>query len=277
LIERLSPSGTLAEGLVAPNLILPLVLFNLRAFPMSLAKIVFQHTVHRNCQHFLIRALFLAEVSQRSLAMMFEAGTTSARPLFILFCAWAMDWSVDLLKRLAAKQGMDPISFLKTLVRACERLPPESLYILRVVLIMALFTIGDVRSVLELFLRLLQHVFRVVIKSRELPQNGTVTMISQLVILASQQDQLGNEPLVIFTRLLERLLKCVPDIEVSAEVNLEPVQVFINQNEVNVSAGIRAYMDQRPQDHILIYSFAQNFRFMVNMQNVDRTAWIPVS
>jgi hypothetical protein len=104
-------------------------------------------------------------------------------------------------------------------------------------------------------------------------------MISQLVILASREDQLGSTAVSIFAGFLERLLRRVPEMTLNPvpDVDLTPVEAFINQNEVSLTSAALKFMDVPSNRQILVFSFAQNFRFLANMQKADRSTWIPLS
>jgi hypothetical protein len=274
ILKKLSAKGDLADALTAPNLILPLVLLNFPKFPLSLVAVVFRHITQKYLHHFLVRSLFLAEISHRRLPMMFQPGTPFGKPLLILFCSWALDWAVTLLERIASRHVLDPIRVLKNLLRECDHLPPQGMYILRVMFILSLFAMGDIRSTFELFLRFISLVIREVTRAKGLTQNGAATMISQLVVRLENHTS-ENKSLQMFTSFLERVLLRVPDMEVADYVDLDPVQEFISENVAEVNANIRKFMDQPPDQHILVFSFAQNFRFLANMQKTDRTRWIP--
>jgi hypothetical protein len=277
ILALLSQTGTLADALVAPNLILPVVLLNSLAFPLALTRRLFGHVIRENRHHFLVRTLFLAEISRTRLDLLFQQKSVFSKPLIILFCASELEWAVNLIDHLAKRQAVEPVRVLKRLVKGCDQLAPESVYILRVMLILSLFTIGDVRSVFAIFLRFISHVFHEVIRVRELPQTMT-SMMSQLLVRLERDGKAGKESLGIFTRFLERFLRRVPEVKGLAESeSLDDVQEFVSGHEREVYADVKKFMDEKADRQMLIFSFVQNFRFLVNLQKDDRSCWIPLS
>jgi hypothetical protein len=142
-------------------------------------------------------------------------------------------------------------------------------------LILSLFTMGDVRPVFEVFLRFMSRVVHEITRVKGLRENGAATAISQLVIRLGN-DKPNDKSLRGFTAFLGRILRRVPEIVVPTEVNLGPLQAFIDEHGADCCAKVRRFMDQSVDQQILIFSFAQNMRFLANMQKADRTLWIPL-
>jgi hypothetical protein len=188
---------------------------------------------------------------------------------------WSLNCFVDLLNHLTTREVKEPQRVLKAIIRECDKLSPESLYVLRVMLIMSLFTLGDIQLVFKVFLRLIAQVVHEVTRVNGLAENRVEEMISQLVISLSNGES-GDKLIRSFTSFLERVLRRVPEIVVPDDVNLQPIQMFIDQHNAEVSAEIRKFMDQKPDCQVLVFSFAQNIRFLANMQRMDRSLWIPL-
>jgi hypothetical protein len=104
-------------------------------------------------------------------------------------------------------------------------------------------------------------------------------MISQIVIqLRSARNTTANDKtLEPFVHFLARVLAHVPVFQGSASTEtIENVQSFVMENEADVGREMAEFVGQGPEKHILVYSFAQNFRFLVNARRPDRKDWIDV-
>jgi hypothetical protein len=258
LLPLLSDAGTLTAALTAPNLILPLVLLNSASFPLSLAKHLFSVFVSQKRHHFLVRALFLAEISQTSQSLLFAQHTRYSRPLLVLFCAWGIDWAVGLLEQC---RTLEPMRLLKAVLNACGALPALSFYMLRALLILGLLTLGDVREVFALFLRFIARVFKQVMRAKEIQRPVIACIISQLLIGVENRGGAATEAVRAFEKFLERTIRKMPEVA-GDEGNIEELTTFISAKDVEIRARVREFMDQAADQQILIFSFAQNFRFL---------------
>jgi hypothetical protein len=140
---------------------------------------------------------------------------------------------------------------------------------------MSLFTFGDIRFVFDVFLRFIAQVVHEVPRVKDIQKNDVATMISQLVVRLSNSKP-DDQSFRKFTSFLERILRRVPQIIVPGDVNLDPIQKFIDEHNAELCTEIRMFMDQQPESQILVFSFAQNIRFLANMKRTDRSLWIPL-
>jgi hypothetical protein len=261
LLPLLSSGGTLANAITAPNLILPIVLLNAVSFPLPLARRLFAIFVRERRHHFLVRALVLAELAQTPPPLLFEHRTRCSRPILVVFCAGALEWTDALLGNLAADPTVEPVRLLRALLKACANLPPMSAYVVRALLILALLTIGEVRSVFAVFLRFIAHVFRLVMRAKGITQPQVTCIVSQLLIGVERDGGAAAEAMRSFKKFLERVIREMPEIP-EEESGEEELEAFVRAKETEVCAGIREFMDQATDQHILTFSFSQNFRFL---------------
>jgi hypothetical protein len=276
LLPCLSVEGTVASALSAPNLILPLVLLNSQVFPLALTRGLLACTVAANRHHFLVRALLLASLSRVPLALLFQRGTDFTRPLFLLFCAFAMEWAIDLLGRLQEERENGPRSIFQLLLKGFEEVPHGSAYILRAIMIVALLVLGDTEKVFDIFVRFGVKMLVQIARGKQCAARQTEEIVTALLVAVKPGGTLRQEALDLFTPFLERILQNVPDLgDIGKEQHLAEIEAFVSENALDIEERVLRFVQQSSEDHILVFSFAHNFRFLANQQNADRDSWIP--
>jgi hypothetical protein len=73
--------------------------------------------------------------------------------------------------------------------------------------------------------------------------------------------------------MLRRVLK----IAASDPQSLPGVEAFVDAHEREVSEGLRPFMDQPLDEHILVFFFPQNLRCLANQQTQDRSSWVSLT
>jgi hypothetical protein len=269
-----SDAGTVAGALTALSPLLPLVLPNTPAFPLGLAQALLAHVVGGERHHFLVRALFLAEVSRTPLPLLFQQRTQFSKPLLMLFCAFAIDWAVALIGSIRA---LEPVRAFPKLVRASAELPPAPAYVLRVMMIMALLVVGDARAVFGIFVRFATQVLVQIARAKRIARSEVVPLLAQVLVAIDRDSGLGAGSLALFSRFLQSMLRRVPKIAASDPQSLPGVEAFVDAHEREVSEALRPFMDQPLDEHILVFFFPQNLRCLANQQTQDRSSWVSLT
>jgi hypothetical protein len=132
-------------------------------------------------------------------------------------------------------------------------------------MILSLFIFGDVQSAFKVFLQFISLVFHEVGRARKTePQNSITKLISQLLVRP------GSQALPVFTAFLEKIFLRGAEIDTVARLDLDPISSFIDDHESDLRPALHQFMDQPCEQHILVYAFAQNFRFLANVRQKNR-------
>jgi hypothetical protein len=265
ILPLLSEAATLEEALVAPNLVLAMALLNSMEFPLKLSELLFKLFVRHDRHHFLIRALVLAEISVTPIHLIFQELTKYSKPFMILFCSVAMTWLNQLIRKLQRHPTVKPSELLEILINACGTLPPEALYLVRVLITVLLFTVNDGRAVFSVFLNLLTGLIGIASKLQHVGNSTTASMLSQLVIQLEGRGKSTNESLLDIAPFMMRLLQAVPRLCISEILPIEKIGNFMEEFSDQICGEIERMSERGESEHILVFSFAQNFRFLLNL------------
>jgi hypothetical protein len=92
-------------------------------------------------------------------------------------------------------------------------------------------------------------------------------MFSQLLVGVDHTVKVKTKSLTMFTRFLQKTLTSVPEIVINPDtIVMVHLERFITAHEFEICIAARKFMNQRPDESILIFSFAHNFRFLENQQ-----------
>jgi hypothetical protein len=241
------------HALVDPSLLLPLVLLSMPQFPLRCAQILFRAFVGRGLHSFLVRSLVLAELSSVPQRLFFGQPTAFARSLVALVCAFAGAWLEQVAPALE-RRGVELPEFVGMLLKAVTKLPPEALSVIRILLVMLVSVLRDRATEFAAFLAFIEQV---------LGGRSTVQAVIAQVLLQIRAGQgRSNTTLLKFRPFLATIFKTVPLIG-DGEVDIPEVREWVSAHESEVGREVARMVPASRKDHILMYSFAQNFRFLV--------------
>ena len=270
VLSFLAEGPDFAAKLIAPNMILALVLLNSSSFTFAMVRNLFQLFTRRERHNFLIRSLILAEISQTPVHLLFKRVSIYSKPLLVLFCAFSMSWADGVIGMLDSMKTVEPSKVLKVLIKACLQLPPESFYMIRILLTMLSFTMNDGCQIFSVFFAFLSLVITEVLKLRGQKNSPIPTLMSQILLQLNSDAKSSNRELLYLAPFLVRIFKRVPTLSYS-EDDAGQILNFIKEHSEKLLPEILKFTDQQKRGQIIAFSFAQNFRFLINMRREDTT------
>ena len=150
------------------------------------------------------------------------------------------------------------------MLNAIERLPYEGKYIIRVILIMSNLAFGDGKIMFSIFLLFLSSVISEVLKSTKDKSINIISMFSQIRI--SLNNNQSNDSIPIFVEFLTKILMKEVKLE-TPNIDVSEIETYINNNMKSIEKQLRHFASFDPSKHIISYSFAQNFKFIAEVQS----------
>ena len=264
--------------IISPNLLVSISLLNSPHFPLKLVKKLFDSMIVLKYHIYITRALFLAEAANVPSHLIFKRSSRHSRPLMLIFIAYGIKWIRNLISSLVKVKEIEIGRFLKLVLKALSKLPEESFFIIRTIVTLSFFTVGNGKSVFNLFLSFLSRVIREVVKvtknEEEIDYNGDVMsnsqiiesiqlLFSNLLLQLENMDKSSDSSFVILIPFLSEILSKTPELnEKKKAVDLEEVKSFIENHEKEIEFDLMKFVDQPKSKSILSYSFAFNFQFL---------------
>ena len=266
------------DVIISPNLYLSLVLLNSPRFPLKLVKRLFDSMIHSRYHIYLTRALFLAEAATVPSHLIFKRSSKYSRPLMLIFIAFGIKWIRNLITSLVKVKEIEIQRFLKLILKAIQKLPDESFFIIRTIVTLSFFTVGNGKSVFFVFLSFISRVIREVVKvtknEEEIDYNGEFlsneqiiesiqNLFSNLLSQLELMDKVSDKSFEILIPFLSEILNKTPVLnEKEKTFDLVEIKRFIQVNEKDIEYELMKFVDQPKTKHILAYSFAFNFQFL---------------
>lgn len=123
-------------AIVGSDLYLAIFIFNHNHFSLKMASYIFKLFILNGKHNFLIRTLILSEFAQKD--RLFESVNEFNKPLFMIFTATAFQWITSIIDKInKVNSRISSIQSLELILNEIEKLDPESIFILRSILILS--------------------------------------------------------------------------------------------------------------------------------------------